>query len=308
LNIEYWLRCQVSGVSKQRIEVRRQRTDFKSELWETSRLTSVFCHLTPETWNLKPFNGEDMSEFEPKIVAFLCNWCAYAGADLAGVSRLQYPSNLRTIRVMCSGRVDPVFIVNALREGADGVLVAGWHIGDCHYLEGNVYADKKVRLTRNLLDLTGIGRNRLHLAWVSSAEAQRFAQIATEVTESVREQGALDVQAFALELEAAFMTVSAENLRWLVSKELKITAKGDVYGRQWDTDSYETIMDSVLEREYHKNLIYAAIKTGKRSVREISQSTGLALKRVSYLLADLEKTNRVAFEAMEDSKPVFSAL
>ena len=156
--------------------------------------------------------------------------------------------------------------------------------------------------------MTGIGRDRLHLAWVSSAEAQRFTQVAAEVIESVKEKGALDARAFALELEAALMTVSAENLRWLVSKELKITARGDVYGRRWDTNTYESIMDSVLEREYHKNLIYAAVKTGNRSVRQISQSTGLALKRVSYLLADLEKTNRVAFEAMEDCKPVFSAL
>jgi hypothetical protein len=158
------------------------------------------------------------------------------------------------------------------------------------------------------LDLTGIGKERLQLAWVSSAEAQRFAQVATDVTDSVKAQGALDVRAFELELEAALMTVSAENLRWLVSKELKIIARGDVYGRKWDPDSYETIMDSVLEREYHKNLIYIAIKTGNRSVREISQRTGLALKRVSYLLADLEKTSRVAFEVMEDCKPVFSAL
>jgi len=156
--------------------------------------------------------------------------------------------------------------------------------------------------------LTGIGRDRLHLEWVSSAEAQRFAQIAGAVIESVRKQGPLDVQAFALQLEAACMTVSAENMRWLVSKELKITARGDVYGRRWDAGSYETIMDSVLEREYHKNLIYAAVKTGSRSVREISHRTGLALRRVSYLLADLEKTSRVAFVAMEDCKPVFSAL
>ena len=156
--------------------------------------------------------------------------------------------------------------------------------------------------------MSGIGQSRLRLAWVSSAEAQRFAQIATDVTESIKAQGALDVRTLELELEAALMTVNTENLRWLVSKELKITGQGDVYGRQWDTDSYETIMDAVLEREYHKNLIYLAVKSGERSVREISQLTGLALKRVSYLLADLEKTNRVAFEVMEDSKPVFSAL
>ena len=156
--------------------------------------------------------------------------------------------------------------------------------------------------------MSGIGRSRLRLAWVSSAEAQRFAQIATDVTESIKAQGALDVRTLELELEAALMTVNTENLRWLVSKELKITGQGDVYGRQWDADSYETIMDAVLEREYHKNLIYLAVKRGERSVREISQLTGLALKRVSHLLADLEKTNRVAFEVMEDSKPVFSAL
>ena len=153
-----------------------------------------------------------------------------------------------------------------------------------------------------------MGQDRLQLAWVSSAEAQRFVQVATDITASVKEQGALDVSVFELELEAALMTVSAENLRWLVSKELKLTSQGDVYGRHWDTARYETIMDSVLEREYEKNLIYLAIKAGNQSVREINQRTGLALKRVSYLLADLEKTNRVAFERMQDSNPVFSAL
>ena len=159
-----------------------------------------------------------------------------------------------------------------------------------------------------MLDLTGIGKDRLHLSWVSSAEAQRFAQIAAEVTASIKDQGPFDPRAFELESEAALMTVSAENLRWLVSKELKIAARGDVYGRKWDTDSYETIMDSVLEREYHKNLIYLAIQRGSQSVRQISERTGLALPQVSYLLADLEKTNRVAFIAMEDSKPVFGVL
>jgi hypothetical protein len=104
------------------------------------------------------------------------------------------------------------------------------------------------------------------------------------------------------------MTVNGETLRWLVSKELKISATGDVYGRKWDTASYESIMDSVLEREYHKNLIFLAIERGNESVRKISAQTGLELKEVSYLLADLEKTNRVAFDAMEDRKPVFSVL
>jgi hypothetical protein len=159
-----------------------------------------------------------------------------------------------------------------------------------------------------LLDVAGIGRERLHLAWVSSAEAQRFAQIATEVTTTIKAQGAFDAQNAELALEAALMTVNDENLRWLVSKELKITTQGDVYGRKWDADSYETIMDAVLEREYQKNLICLAVQQGSQSVRQVSERTGLALKQVSYLLADLEKTNRVAFETMADSKPVFCAL
>jgi hypothetical protein len=163
-------------------------------------------------------------------------------------------------------------------------------------------------LSGKLLDFVGIGKDRLHLAWVSSAEAQRFAQIATEVTEAIKDKGKVDAQGYELALEAAQMTVSGEALRWLVSKELKITAQGDVYGRKWDPTSYEAIMDSVLEREYQKNLIYLSIKQGNQSVRKISAQTGLELKKVSYLLADLEKPNRVAFNAMEDQKPVFSTL
>jgi F420-non-reducing hydrogenase iron-sulfur subunit len=249
-----------------------------------------------------------MGNFEPKIVAFLCNWCAYAGADLAGVSRLQYPPNIRTVRVMCSGRVDPLFVLEAFKDGCDGVLVAGWHFGDCHYLEGNVQAEKKIRLTQKLFDISGIGKDRLHLAWVSSAEAQRFVEVVTTVTESVKAQGKFDPEALNSELAAAHMTLSGETLRWMVGKEVKITSQGDVYGRKWDPESFETILDAVLEREYQKNLIYQAIKDGSTSVRDINEKIGLDLKRISYLLADLEKTNKVEFTGMKDSKPVFSVL
>jgi F420-non-reducing hydrogenase iron-sulfur subunit len=249
-----------------------------------------------------------MGNFEPRIVAFLCNWCAYAGADLAGVSRLQYPPSIRTVRVMCSGRVDPLFVLEAFKDGCDGVLVAGWHFGDCHYLEGNVQAEKKIRLTQKLFEIAGIGKDRLHLAWVSSAEAQRFVEVVTQTTESIKAQGKFDSDAFASELAAAEKTLAGETLRWMVGKEIKITAKGDVYGRKWDVDSYETILDSVLEREYQKNLIYQAVKEGYTSVRDISEKIGLELGRISYLLADLEKTNKVEFTGMKDRIPVFAVL
>ncbi len=127
--------------------------------------------------------------WEPKIVTFLCNWCSYAGADLAGVSRIQYPPNTRTIRVPCSGRVNPLFILRALQNGADGVLVSGCHPGDCHYLSGNYSARRKFAIFSNLLDYIGIEKGRVHFSWVSAAEAGRFAELITEVTEEVKKLG-----------------------------------------------------------------------------------------------------------------------
>jgi len=119
----------------------------------------------------------------PNIVAFLCNWCGYAGADLAGVSRFQYPPNIRVIRVMCSGRVDPVFILQAFENGADGILVCGCHINDCHYISGNLKAEKRVEKTKQLLKLIGINPERLRLEWVSAAEGAKFASVVKEFTE-----------------------------------------------------------------------------------------------------------------------------
>jgi F420-non-reducing hydrogenase iron-sulfur subunit len=130
-----------------------------------------------------------MSEWEPKIVAFLCNWCSYGGADLAGVSRLQYPANIRIIRVPCSGRVNPKFIIAAFRHGADGVWVSGCHPGDCHYIEGNLYARRKLTLLHSLMEHTGIEPGRLHFSWISSAEATRFAETARLVVDAVRAAG-----------------------------------------------------------------------------------------------------------------------
>jgi len=163
-------------------------------------------------------------------------------------------------------------------------------------------------MTQKLLEITGIGKERLHLAWVSSAEAQRFVEIAAQIIDSVKNKGPFDRAAFEMELDAAEMTVNGEILRWLVGKEVKITSKGDVYGRKWDVERYESFLDAALEREYHKNLIYLAIKGGCSSVREISGKIGLDLLRVSYLLADLEKTSMVEFTGMEESKPVFATL
>lgn len=128
-------------------------------------------------------------EKEPKIVAFLCNWCSYAGADLAGTSRLQYPSNIRVIRVPCSGRINPLFIIKALTSGADGVMVSGCHPGDCHYLSGNLYARRRFTVLKKLLTTAGINPERVQFTWVSASEGGRFAEVVKEVTENVKKLG-----------------------------------------------------------------------------------------------------------------------
>lgn len=130
-----------------------------------------------------------MSDWEPKIVTFLCNWCSYGAADLAGVSRFQYPPSMRIIRVPCSGRVSPKMILSAIRKGADGVWVSGCHPGDCHYISGNYYARRKFTLLKELLEYSGIEEGRIHFSWISSAEGVKFAAVANEVIKKVKELG-----------------------------------------------------------------------------------------------------------------------
>jgi F420-non-reducing hydrogenase iron-sulfur subunit len=127
--------------------------------------------------------------WEPKVVAFLCNWCSYAGADLAGVSRIQYPHNVRIIRVPCSGRINPAFLLRPLQNGADAVLVSGCHPGDCHYISGNLAARRKFALLKELLQYAGIEPERVQFTWVSASEGGRFAAIVEKVVEQARKLG-----------------------------------------------------------------------------------------------------------------------
>ncbi len=126
--------------------------------------------------------------WEPKIIAFLCNWCSYAGADLAGVSRIQYPPNIRIVRVPCSGRVNPYFIIKSLTDGWDGVLISGCHPGDCHYISGNLVARRRFAILNELLDFFGL-KNRVQFMWASAAEGERFAILVRKATKVVKELG-----------------------------------------------------------------------------------------------------------------------
>jgi F420-non-reducing hydrogenase iron-sulfur subunit len=135
-----------------------------------------------------------MEEFKPTIVSFLCNWCSYTGADLAGTSRMKYAPNIRVIRVMCSGRVDPTFVLTAFNEGADGVLICGCHPGDCHYHEGNYKCLRRYHLLQKYIQQMGIHKDRLRLAWVSASEGKQFAELANEMTETVTALGPSEIK------------------------------------------------------------------------------------------------------------------
>jgi len=138
----------------------------------------------------KPHNA-DHAQFEPKIVGFLCNWCSYAGADKAGVAQTPYPPNVRVIRFMCSGRIDPEFVLQAYKKGADGVLILGCHFGDCHYKEGNFRATQRHRMLLQMLKQHGIAEERCRFDYVSASEGEKFAKVVTEMTDTIRRLGPL---------------------------------------------------------------------------------------------------------------------
>ena len=128
-------------------------------------------------------------EFEPNILGILCNWCTYAGADLAGTSRTQYPPNVRVIRIMCTGRLDPAFVLKALSVGADGVLVSGCHVGDCHYLAGNFKSRRRVALLRKLIEEYGYDRERLRMTFISASEGAIWAEVVQDMVNTIKKLG-----------------------------------------------------------------------------------------------------------------------
>ncbi|AEF96737.1 methyl-viologen-reducing hydrogenase delta subunit [Methanotorris igneus Kol 5] len=139
--------------------------------------------------DIKIFNGDLMSEWEPKIIGFCCNWCTYGGADTAGVGRMQYPPSIRIIRVMCSGRIEPSLVLKAFREGADGVFVGGCHLGDCHYDSGNYKWQRRVMMLYDLLEELGIERERLRHEWISASEGEKFQQTMIEFYNTIKSLG-----------------------------------------------------------------------------------------------------------------------
>ena len=254
-----------------------------------------------------------MSTFEPNIVGFLCNWCSYAGADLAGVSRIQYPTNLRVIKVMCSGRVEPGMVLGLLEAGADGVMVTGCHIGDCHYISGNLHTKRKYALLQKLLAKTGFEPQRIRLEWNSAAEGQRFANLVKEFTEQVRAVGPTPLRApkpdaaKLLNIRAAKAAADGFRLRALVGKEEKLVTTGNVYGDRVTQDEFTKAMDEAVETELQIHRIHIILQDGPRSVKDIAKQLGMQPRTVLSYMVALRQRGWVDVKEAVEGTPLYAA-
>ena len=255
-----------------------------------------------------------MTEFEPKIIGFLCNWCSYAGADLAGVSRIQYPPNIRIIRVMCSGRVDPYIVLEMFENGADGVIVTGCHPGDCHYIEGNLHEERKIKMLKMLLTLTGLEIERLRLEWVSAAEGQRFAQVVTEFTEQIRKLGPSPIsgekpsETILINVQAAKEATSSSRLRVLVGREIELTEKGNAYEEKLPQEEFDSLLREAVETEFIQHKIRLLTRDKPSSVKELAETINMKPSTVLNNIVDMRRRRMIALDSVKGTTPLYKAL
>ncbi len=227
------------------------------------------------------------------------------------MSRIQYPTNLRVIRVMCSGRVEPSVVLGILADGADGVMIMGCHIGDCHYIDGNLQAKRKYELTRRLVEKSGLSPKRLRLEWVSASEGQRFADLVVEFIEQVKEVGPSPLAGespdpmLSLSIQAARAASERFRLRALVGKEEKMVTEGNVYGEQMTQEEFDEEMNAAIESEYARNLIHLAIKHEPSSVKALAEQLGIGSAEVLGHVVAIRQLGWVDVKEIQGSSPVY---
>jgi F420-non-reducing hydrogenase iron-sulfur subunit len=253
--------------------------------------------------------GGPEETFEPNLVGILCNWCSYAGADLAGISRIQYPTNLRVVRVMCSGRVDPQLVLFTLLEGADGVLALGCHPGDCHYQSGNLEAEQKFEALLTVLKDVGLD-GRFDYQWVSASEGQRFADVVTEFTDTVRGLGPSPVprdDAMAFRLRAAQREMGDFRLRWLIGRQRQILEEGDVYGQERSAEEWDEMMTKVLRDQFIRSQIIERTKESPASVEDMAEVIEADTVEIFRHVQRLRGQGRVIMSGHRDQSPLYKA-
>jgi F420-non-reducing hydrogenase iron-sulfur subunit len=252
-----------------------------------------------------------MTDFEPKVLGILCNWCSYAGADLAGVSRFQYPTNIRTLRVMCSTRVTPHILLEIFKSGVDGIVVGGCHIGDCHYITGNYYTERRMALAKSLMKTAGLEPERLSFYMVSASEGKRFANLITGFVETVKGLGPSPVSTdpkLQRRLDAAIETAKAYRLRLLNGKELGLVQTGNVYDKHMDEKKLDVILDKALKEEFERNFILLATKERALSVKEIAKELDAPPDEILEQVVFLRAKSLIAMEPIVGVSPKYRAV
>ena len=247
--------------------------------------------------------------FEPSIVGILCNWCSYAGADLAGISRIQYPPNIRIVRVMCSGRVDPQLVIYTMLEGADGVLALGCHPGDCHYQSGNLEAQEKFEALLKVLHNTGMDE-RFQYEWVSASEGARFAEVVRGFTDHIRSLGPSPVsedEVSQVRLKAALREVSDFRRRWLIGRQRNIQEEGDAYGQESDKEKWDSVMDKVLRDQFIRAQIIERMIDSPASVEDMAEIIDADTVEIFRHVQRLRSRGLVAMTGHRGHSPLYKA-
>jgi len=251
--------------------------------------------------------------FEPKLMGFLCNWCSYAGADLAGVSRYQYPPEIRIVKVMCSARVDPDIVLEMFIQGADGVFVGGCHIGDCHYIKGNYYAQQRIKVVKRLLGKCGLELGRLRLEWVSASEGERFAKLMTEFTKQVTELGPSPVSGEQPDIKKLKLLFAAKNvvedvrIRALLGKYVEFSEKGNVFGKKLSEEGLDALLDSVMDDEFARVNILLAASDKPVSAKELATALNLPAARILQHIVTLKERDLMRLSRIEGSTPLYQS-
>jgi coenzyme F420-reducing hydrogenase delta subunit len=253
--------------------------------------------------------------FSPKIIGFLCNWCTYAGADLAGVSRYQYPTDIRVVRIMCSTRLDPVILLETLLNGADGIFIGGCHLGDCHYISGNYHTVHKLDMTKQLLELAKVDNRRVRLEWISASEGQRFANLIQDFIDEIKGLGPSPISASLHEedrdknilnsMRVAKNAAMGFRLRSVVARIRKSVQEGNVYGEKLPQERFEELMGQIIKDEFIRSGILVAVEKNPKTVEEIADEIGISTEIIFKNIARLWKKQVVLPSGNKGHSPTY---
>jgi NADPH-dependent glutamate synthase beta subunit-like oxidoreductase/coenzyme F420-reducing hydrogenase delta subunit len=246
---------------------------------------------------------------EDKILGFACHWCALGAVDNAGMSRFEYPPNIHLIRVMCAGRVDPKFILHAFSRGANGVLVAGCEMPTCHYISGNYYTQKKVQITKKLLELSGINQERLRLEWLSAAQGPKLARIVKEFNDQLISFGPVKNDGFSdLGLEAAIASATSQRLRILSTKITDFETKGNMYNEMFTHHEVQRLVDEIVYDEFITHEIILSLVQTAKSVITLADELEVTPPKILKCILDLNQSGRIRSETLHDGSVVYSLI